>query len=81
MQHTGLAEGERGGVVADLVRASACFDAVEFDVFIIDERIKDAGRIRPAADAGDDGIGKATILCKALGSVNLYPNKPPLILR
>ena len=50
--------------------ASAGFHAGEFDLLVVDERIKHSGRVRSAADAGDDFIGQPSDSFQALGRVS-----------
>src|SRR6476660_5095642 len=47
---------ERGGVRAGIESVSAGFDADQLDALITGKRVKDADRVRAAADAGDHGV-------------------------
>ncbi len=42
---------------APLQAAATSFDAVNLDVLVVQERMEQAHRIRPAADTGDQSVG------------------------
>lgn len=54
-------------VIALIVRTSAGLDANQLHLVVVDERIEDARRVGPAADARDDRIGQLPHVTQALG--------------
>ena len=68
VQDAGRAEGERGGVVAEVDRSSAGLDAVELNAIIGEEGEEDPRGVGPAADAGDDVVGELSELGEELGA-------------
>ena len=68
LQHAWSAAAEARRVVADLLAASAGFDADQFDGGIRQERVEDSDGVRSTAHAGEDGIGQP-----AFGFENLPP--------
>ena len=63
VQNAGLAGGQAGGVLAEvLVPRPPASTPIEFHRGIVDERGEDAGRIAAAADAGDDIIRQPAVL-------------------
>ena len=57
MEDAGLAEAERGAVVARLGAAAAGLDPDQPDLLVVDEPGEQAGRVRPAADTGHGQVG------------------------
>src|SRR3954466_7405866 len=57
---------DRGGMLAAGDPFPTRLDSDELHVRIVDERAEDADRVRPAADAGDDNVGKPSELREAL---------------
>src|SRR5690606_17494773 len=62
VQHTRPAAGETGAVLHALVHALATgFDADDADGRVVEEGEEETHRVRPTADGGNDGIGKAAL--------------------
>ena len=53
MQHARPPAGDRGGMHPGVEAMTRCFDAVNFDLPVVEERMKKTHGVRAAADAGD----------------------------
>ena len=56
VQHAGLAFRQRGGMIGRVDALARRFDAVNFDLAVVEEGMEQADGIGAAADAGSDEI-------------------------
>ena len=62
VQHAGSSGAHRSAMLDPVEPAASGLDAEDRDVAVVEERMEQADRVRPAADGGDDRIGQAALL-------------------